>query len=47
MLKKSITYSDLDGNSVTDDFYFNLSKSELVEMELSEKDGLFPRSSSS
>lgn len=40
MLKKSITYSDLDGNSVTDDFYFNLSKSELVEMELSEKDGL-------
>jgi len=39
MLKKTITYSDLDGNSVTDDFYFNLNKSELVEMELSGENG--------
>lgn len=39
MLKKSITFEDLDGNSITEDFYFNLSKAELVEMELSEKNG--------
>jgi hypothetical protein len=40
MLKKTITYSDLEGNSVTDDFYFNLNKSELVELELSHAGGL-------
>lgn len=39
MLKKSITYTDLDGNSQTGDFYFNFSKAELVEMELSHKGG--------
>jgi len=40
MLKKTITYKDLDGNDVTEDFYFHLSEAELVEMEVSEKDGL-------
>lgn len=40
MLKKTITYPDLDGNPVTEDFYFNLSKAEIAEMELSHKDGL-------
>lgn len=35
MLKKTITYQDLDGNPVTEDFYFNLSKAEIAEMELS------------
>lgn len=35
MLKKSITFEDLDGNEVTEDFYFNLSTAEIVEMEQS------------
>ena len=34
MLKKRITYIDYDGVERTEDFYFNLSKSELAEMEL-------------
>lgn len=34
MLKKTITFKDLDGNEVTDDFYFNLSVAELAEMAL-------------
>jgi hypothetical protein len=40
MLKKPITFSDLDGNSVTKDFYFHLSKAEFTEMELSTPGGL-------
>lgn len=40
MLKKTITYPDLDGNPVTEDFYFNLSKAEIAEMELSHEGGL-------
>jgi hypothetical protein len=40
MLKKSITYDDYVGTTVTEDFFFNLSKAELVELELSHKDGL-------
>jgi hypothetical protein len=40
MLKKTITYDDYNGNSITEDFYFNLTKAELIELELSEKDGL-------
>ena len=40
MLKKTITYDDFDDNSVTEDFYFNLSKADLAEMELSQKGGL-------
>lgn len=40
MLKKTITFDDLDGNSLTEDFYFNLSKAEITEMELSQKGGL-------
>lgn len=39
MLKKTITFQDLDGNSVTEDFYFNLSKAEVAEMELSFEGG--------
>lgn len=39
MLKKTITYPDLDGNNVTEDFYFNLSMAEVAEMELSQKGG--------
>jgi hypothetical protein len=40
MLKKTITYSDYNGVSRTEDFYFNLSKAELMEMELSTAGGL-------
>ena len=39
MLKKTITYETYDGQSVTEDFYFNLNKAELVELEVSESDG--------
>jgi len=34
MIKKTIKYRDLDGNELEEDFYFNLSKSELGEMML-------------
>ena len=40
MLKKTITYTDYNGNERTEDFYFNLSKAELSEMELSAEGGL-------
>lgn len=36
MLKKSITYEDFDGNTQTEIFYFNLSKTELLELEFAE-----------
>lgn len=34
MLKKTITYTDFNDVERKEDFYFNLSKAELVEMEL-------------
>lgn len=40
MLKKTIEYADLEGQKVTEDFYFNFSKAELIEMEMSERYGL-------
>lgn len=40
MLKKTITYTDFDGNQRTEDFYFNLSKAEVVEMEMGVTGGL-------
>lgn len=40
MLKKNITYTDLDGNTVTEEFSFHLSKAELVEMEAEHPGGL-------
>ena len=40
MLKKTITYVDFDGNKRTEDFFFNITKAELMEMELSEVGGL-------
>ena len=39
MLKKSITYVDLNGITRTEDFYFNLSKPEVVKMQSSVKGG--------
>lgn len=35
MLKKTITYTDYNDVERTEDFYFNLSKAEVAEMELS------------
>lgn len=40
MLKKTITYRDYNDNERTEDFYFNLSKAELMEMEMSISGGL-------
>lgn len=40
MIKKTIKYVDYDGNEREEDFYFNLSKAELAEMELSTEGGL-------
>lgn len=40
MLKKSITYNDYNGVERTEDFYFNLTKAEIMEMELSTSGGL-------
>lgn len=39
MLKKSITYEDLNGEEVTEDFYFHISKAELIELEMSQDGG--------
>ena len=40
MLKESITYTDFNGEERTEEFYFNLTKAELVELETSMHDGL-------
>jgi hypothetical protein len=40
MLKKTVTYTDFDGNERTETFYFNLTKAEVTEMELSTEGGL-------
>lgn len=39
MLKKTIKYVDYNGVERTEDFYFNLSKAEVAEMELSADGG--------
>ena len=40
MLKKTITYTDYDGNKREEDYWFNLSKAECMEMELSTNGGM-------
>ena len=40
MLKKTVTYVDYNGVERTEDFYFNLSRAEVTEMELSVRGGL-------
>lgn len=40
MVKKTITYTDYNGETREEDFYFNLTKPELVELELGEDGGL-------
>lgn len=39
MLKKTMTYTDIDGNPITRDFYFNMTKAELLKLEFSEDAG--------
>ena len=40
MIKKTITYTDYNGVDRTEDFYFNLSKAECIEMEMGTAGGL-------
>ena len=40
MLKKTINYTDYNGKERKEDFYFNLNKAEVAEMELSTEGGL-------
>lgn len=40
MLKKTITYTDFDGIQRTEDFYFNLTKAEIAEMQLRSNNSL-------
>lgn len=40
MLKKTIKYTDYNGTERTEDFYFNLTKAELLELELGTVGGL-------
>ena len=39
MLKKTVTYVDYNGVERTEDFYFNLTKAEVAEMEMSVEGG--------
>jgi len=40
MLKKTIKYTDFDGNEREETFYFNLTQAEVTELELSTEGGL-------
>lgn len=40
MLKKTIEFIDYNGNKRKEDHYFNLTKAEIMEMEMSTKGGL-------
>lgn len=40
MLKKNIKYTDYNGTERSEDFYFNLTKAEVMEMEMSTTGGL-------
>lgn len=40
MLKKTIKYTDYNGEERSEDFYFNLSKAEIMEMEMSQNGGM-------
>lgn len=40
MIKKIINYTDYDGNEREESFYFNLTESEIIEMEFSTTGGL-------
>ncbi len=40
MLKKTITYTDFNDTEVSEDFFFHLSKADLIELEVSHDGGL-------
>lgn len=40
MRKETITYTNFNGAEVTEDFYFNLSRAEVYEMEMTTNGGL-------
>lgn len=40
MFKETVTYTDYNGNEREEDFFFNLTKAELSEMELTKDGGL-------
>lgn len=40
MLKKTIVFQDFNGETVSEEHYFHLSKAELVEMEMQQKGGM-------
>ena len=40
MIKKTITYTDYNGNQRTESFWFNLTKAEVTRMELSVQGGM-------
>lgn len=40
MLTKPITYTDFDGETRTENFYFNMTKAELAELNLTTEGGL-------
>jgi hypothetical protein len=40
MLKKEITFEDFNGDKTTETLYFNLTKSEMIEMEADYEEGL-------
>lgn len=43
MIKKTITYKDLNGKERTETFYFHYFESEIMDMEMSEEGGLAER----
>ena len=43
MIKETITYEDYNGEKQTEDFYFNLNKAELTELNFSTEGGLETR----
>ena len=40
MIKKTVTYTDYNGVERTENYYFNLSKAEVMEMEMSTEGGM-------
>ena len=40
MIKKTITYEDYNGVERTENFYFNLNKAEVLEMEMGTEGGM-------
>ncbi len=43
MIKKTVTYTDLNGNTRTESFYFHYYESEILEMEMSVEGGFKER----